>query len=959
MDTDGAGHEVAAPADAGGAERGGLRHGNRILRPQGRLPWWVWVLDVISVLLVVAVGVTTNQVLNNGDWGSLAWGWLVADIALAGAAAVVTHKASVARARTDAPVGPDVSLGPDGIGGDVTERSGAGWIRARDITFNYHQAPEPPPPDALIPPESGTTTADPSTSGNAAASGRLVPQSEATGQAEPMLDREDEQDSLRTVLTRDTGGIVIVHGQPGVGKTTLVDAVLASIEHPGHRPRVHRHEAIPSIPLDVRTLTDDLTCETTPADTARLGKSSIARFEAALGRLDDEPVLIIIERAENLLHPGTRQLADLDLDEAFEILTTADRANVTLVLVSSVIPESSQASTWREDADLFRVPGLPNEYFLEYLRSHDRHHPSGLATLPAELHRPLCRALRGNPRDASVAYGILALNDSDVDAPALVRQIAAMPRKDVPQRLAEMLLDGLGQVRRRVLEALAAFGVPVGAESVAAILTGEISADLVQTGLRQLVARRIVLTTADLYYLPTSELQQILNEALDRAPSELLHRAAYELRRHRAAPVHNVDDLRIHFAELAALLRSRRFPAAYPVIESIDRFLQEWNCGHLLLEQRQAVQGQLRDSHLEMANDDQLGYLYGLRGDLRDASDAYGRALDYAEIRKDEADKTKLHVNLATMYWQRNETQQAYNYYDFARQDALENGQPVVLMGALQGLADCLRHQGKYDEAIERAKEALRIHQRLDVVSTDGSAASQAFRCNLELARWHSELGLVDDAIRYLGAAERAATGRNDEWLLGAFLDSQAELRFSSGDIDSALTLSTQAVEHALRLSDPVTLMQARTTACMAYLAREDQAAAAREIEWAYRYRRPGRSLVVLALLALAQRQRNNTRRAEALFQQLYEEATKRISTDGEDFGAWDFRGFALCGQYPQDGTLDKAIEAFQTARDLTTLPTPVLVDRMRFLLTQLDQCDQRPGRLQQVIDACGTGSAG
>jgi tetratricopeptide (TPR) repeat protein len=903
----------------------------------------VWVLDAVSVLLVVAVGVATNQVLNSGDWGSLAWGWLVADLALAGAAAVVTHKTSAARAaRTDASAGRGGRVGPDGIANVVNERSSVGSVFYGDVTINQY------------------LPASPRTTRTAAKSGRLVPQSEAASQVESVLDRETERDGLRALLTRGTGGIVVVYGPPGVGKTALVDAVLADITR-SDRSRVHWHEAIPGIPLDVRTLTDDLTREAAPADTARLGKSSIARFEAALKTLGDEPVVIVIERAENLLHPGTGKLADLDLDEAFEILAMSDRANATLVLVSSEMPEPIRARIWREEAVQFPVRGLPYEYFLKYLRYLDHPVSSGLDKLPGELKERLYLALHGNPHDAGVAYDILTMDDCDVDAPALVQQIAALPPMDVPRRLAEMFLGCQPPIRRRVLDALAAFGTPVGADAVAAILTTtEFSPAQIRTGLQRLVARRVVHTTPELYYLPTSELQQILDETLDRGPSELLHRAAYELRRHRVAQVHSVEDLRVHFAELAALLRSRRFAAAYPVIELIDRALSAWNCGHLLLEQRQVVQGQLKDSHLEMANDNQLGHLYGLRGDFQKASDAYGRALGYAEVRRDVTSRTKLRANLASMYWLRNETQRAYGFYDLARQDALDNDQPVVLMVALEGLADCLRHQGKYDKAIERAKEALTVYKRLDIESVEDPAASRAFRCNLKLARWHTELGLMDDATRYLKAAGRAATARDDQWLVGAYLDGWATLRYSSGDFESASTLSARAVEHALRLGDPVTLMQARTTACLAYLARRDRKAAAREIEWAYHYRHQGRSLIVLALLALVQKQRKNTIEAEARFRQLHEEATRRTNADKYDFGAWDFQGFALCGLYLEGGsTLEKAMEAFRTAREVEALPAPVLVDRMRFLLTQLDQCDQRPGRLQPVIDARGTGSGG
>ncbi len=57
----------------------------------------VWLLDGLSVLLVVAVGVATNQILNDGKWADLAWWWLAADLALAAVAAVVTHLATVLR----------------------------------------------------------------------------------------------------------------------------------------------------------------------------------------------------------------------------------------------------------------------------------------------------------------------------------------------------------------------------------------------------------------------------------------------------------------------------------------------------------------------------------------------------------------------------------------------------------------------------------------------------------------------------------------------------------------------------------------------------------------------------------------------------------------------------------------------------------------------------------------------
>ncbi|MGP4100432.1 tetratricopeptide repeat protein [Nonomuraea sp. KM90] len=71
----------------------------------------VWLLDAASAALVVAIGVATNQVLNDGQW---AWWWLAGDLVLAGVAAVVTHRIAVARGEGDAPVLWPALAGPDG-----------------------------------------------------------------------------------------------------------------------------------------------------------------------------------------------------------------------------------------------------------------------------------------------------------------------------------------------------------------------------------------------------------------------------------------------------------------------------------------------------------------------------------------------------------------------------------------------------------------------------------------------------------------------------------------------------------------------------------------------------------------------------------------------------------------------------------------------------------------------------
>ena len=92
----------------------------------------------------------------------------------------------------------------------------------------------------------------------------------------------------------------------------------------------------------------------------------------------------------------------------------------------------------------------------------------------------------------------------------------------------------------------------------------------------------------------------------------------------------------------------------------------------------------------------------------------------------------------------------------------------------------------------------------------------------------------------------------------------------------------------------------------------------------------------------------------EALVEEPDESLCMRRRKDHNDFAAWDYLGLALCGTHLDTrDDLAEAIEAFQIARGLTRpRPTPVLVDRLRFLLAQLDRHAEQPGRLRPAIDA-------
>ncbi|MXQ65073.1 tetratricopeptide repeat protein [Actinomadura rayongensis] len=150
-------------------------------------------------MLVVAVGVAVNQILNDGRW---AWWWLVIALALAGTAAVVTHKAAGARTPGRRP--------PASPAGTRNEFSGPASqvVQARDVTLNQTFPWSAPPPGALPP----------------------VAQVEGAGlvglprqPARVFVGRDEALMTVRRTLTTGGAGVIAqsVVGLGGVGKSEL------------------------------------------------------------------------------------------------------------------------------------------------------------------------------------------------------------------------------------------------------------------------------------------------------------------------------------------------------------------------------------------------------------------------------------------------------------------------------------------------------------------------------------------------------------------------------------------------------------------------------------------------------------------------------------------------------------------------------------------------------------------
>jgi tetratricopeptide (TPR) repeat protein len=769
-----------------------------------------------------------------------------------------------------------------------------------------------------------------------------------------LVDREDELPVLRRRLTSGPGGVVMVRGQRGIGKTALVDAVLDQLRNADAAIRIHRHTVDAISRLDAGVLIDYIAGEHDPA-ISHTGVSSLAGLEAALQRLGDSRVVIVLDSAENLIDTETNNTAtnnlDPDLDNALELLAAGHDHRVVVLLVTHQDIASATDATWPNAELPIPVGKLPPEHFFAYLASLDR---TGRMVSADQIPQRLYESLQGNPRLAELAHAVVFFAQTGLaDLPSLTEKLLRQQAKDVPAHLARVLFDGLTAVQQHVLQALALFDTPVPMSAVTYMCDGD-PPGTAQQALTALAAYRIVRHVDDEYSVLPEDRSLILSGIDEDELRRLYRKAARRLLSLRNREPRGVNDLRVHFAELQALLRLDAPGEIFEMIRDINDVLREWNYSERLRKPREQIRGRLGD-YEEMVNENALGGIYVALSEFDLANKAYDKAIKIAHARRDDVNKMRAYVNLATMYWQHNDTALALGYYELAHDEALRLGRFDVMMGALEGKADCHRRHGLYGQAIGYAENALAVPKLTDYPDSDEAqrvATTRSVAVALKLARWYGEQGRADDAQRLIDVADSAAEGKLNNWLQASCLDGRADMLYDRGDYELAVSTAQQAVDRGLRLRDGVTVLQARTTLCLSHLRMDRPREAYGEIETAHRYRKKWRSLIVLALYGLAARWKDDTNKAELRFKQLYDQAADRIERDGDDFAAWDFKGLAVCGLHmdSRKPDLKEAKEAFEFARTVASR-TPVLVDRLRFMLMQLDEYGSWTGRLRSVID--------
>src|SRR5258708_5939989 len=141
------------------------------------------------------------------------------------------------------------------------------------------------------------------------------PPATAAGIGSP-VNHDSQRDQLKEVLQAARPNMILVHGRPGAGKSTLVRWVLQEL---GLAARPYN---LPADPFDAADLLAEIESGMLPGTGLRSGEDVLSRLEVAVEARNDPPVIVLVDGAQHLLKPETRTVTSLELDEALDVVAS-------------------------------------------------------------------------------------------------------------------------------------------------------------------------------------------------------------------------------------------------------------------------------------------------------------------------------------------------------------------------------------------------------------------------------------------------------------------------------------------------------------------------------------------------------------------------------------------------------------------------------------------------------------
>jgi tetratricopeptide (TPR) repeat protein len=489
-----------------------------------------------------------------------------------------------------------------------------------------------------------------------------------------------------------------------------------------------------------------------------------AKMRALLEAFPTGRAVLLLDNFEDVVDPETLALRDAELDDALRALLNAHDHAVKVIVTTRIAPRDLMLLQPGRQRRLDLDEGLPSPFAENILREMDADGKLGLKYASNKLLDEARKRTRGYPRALEALFAILSA-DRDTSLPEILKDTEALLPDNVVRDLVGEAFSRLDPAAQQVMQALAVYGRPVTPAAIDYLLQPHLPGVNSARVLSRLVNMQFARKEAGHYFLHPIDRAYALSRVpvgdksdrdVDEAPLytqfALLHRGAEYFKQART-PRENwktIEDLAPQLAEFDLRCEGEDYDTAADVLLDIDfKYLARWGHSQLVVELHQRLQGKLARPDNQQYSVGNLGSAYMNFGQYQETITCYEQALAYAREQKDdwgegcwlgnlgicysklgqiayaiECHEQALVIsrklgdregegddlgNLGIYYAALGQTSRAMGHYQQAITIHHEVGDLHGVEGGLEKLAEVLIDEGRFQEAISQATEAVRI----------------------------------------------------------------------------------------------------------------------------------------------------------------------------------------------------------------------------------------------------------